>query len=134
MTRLLIAEDDSALRTLLKKGLTKKGYETVICDDGKDAWTTLQEKPPFDVIITDMMMPHMDGREFIENIRSNDGYKNIPVIIMSGVVSIKEISDLLETGASAFIPKPIKMNSLHEEIQEMLGLPSCYVTLKSKKK
>lgn len=134
MTRLLIAEDDSALRMLLKKGLTKKGYDPIMCPNGKEAWEVLQKDSNFDVIVTDMMMPEMDGREFIENIRADDNYKAIPVIIMSGVVSIKEISDLLETGASAFIPKPIKMNSLHEEIQEVVGLPEWCVTMKSTKK
>ena len=134
MSRLLIAEDDSALRMILKKGLIKKGYDPIICPNGKEALEVLKKDQNFDLILTDMMMPKMDGRELIENIRSNDNLKNIPVIIMSGVVSIKEISDLLKTGASAFIPKPIKINDLDNEIKEVVGLTDWGVNLNNSQK
>ncbi len=132
--RLLIAEDDSALRLILKKKLLKDGYEPIFCPDGQEAWEVLKQDANFDLILTDMMMPNMDGRELIKLIREDDLLQKIPVIIMSGVVTVKEISDLLETGASAFIAKPIKTSELHTEIQEVIGLPEWGVSLKTKQK
>jgi len=134
MMRLLIAEDDSALRLILKKKLLKDGYEPIFCPDGQEAWEVLKQDANFDLILTDMMMPNMDGRELIKLIREDDLLQKIPVIIMSGVVTVKEISDLLETGASAFIAKPIKTSELHTEIQEVIGLPEWGVSLKTKQK
>lgn len=134
MARVLIAEDDSALRLILQKNLTKKGYEPVLCADGLAAWQLLERDSGFDIIITDMMMPKMDGRELIQKIRTSAECSHIPIIVMSGVVTTKEIADLLDTGASAFIAKPIKASDLQSEIEEVMGLPEWGVSLKATQK
>ena len=75
-----------------------------------------------DLLITDFSMPEMDGRRLIQRIRNSSNLKQIPIIIVSGVVGPKEIADVLEAGATAFLPKPLKVKDIKEYINRYLKL------------
>ena len=107
MAKILIAEDDPATRYILAKTVEKMGHIAIFSPNGRHAWETLQVNPDIRLLITDVMMPEMDGRQLIGVIRGNEDFRDLPVIIISAVIGPKAIHDLLQIGATFFLPKPL---------------------------
>jgi two-component system chemotaxis response regulator CheY len=120
MPKLLIVEDDPVMRKLLAKAVASLEVEAHYASDGLYALDALRCNPDFDLILTDISMPILDGRTLINLIRQDPKFDHIPVIIMSGVVGMSEIADLLDAGAAKFIPKPFKMDVVREDVQSLL--------------
>lgn len=111
--RLLLAEDSHIMRKLIKDNLHKAGYSNVtVCTDGQEAWDTLQQSViqdgqcPFDLIITDIEMPRIDGLYLTRRIREHPGLKDLPVVIFSSLVSADNQKKCESVGADAQITKP----------------------------
>ena len=120
MARILIAEDDMATRMVAGKMLEKMGHIPVFSSDGQHAVETLHIDGGIELLITDVMMPRMDGRALIKTLRGIERFRNLPVIVISAVVGPREIADLLDLGASRFQPKPLDMKELKENIDSAL--------------
>ena len=116
MSRILIVEDDPMNQLLIKNILTEAGHEIYISPSGDHALQTLRSFNYFDIIITDIMMPGLDGRELISRIRADNDILSTPIIIISGVIKSSEVWELLERGAAYFLPKPVKKDELLEYI------------------
>lgn len=109
-TKVLIVEDELTNAILLKRVLNKAGYNTVIAHSGADALKHL-DKEKFDAVLTDWMMPQIDGIELIRQIREK--VKDIPYIIMiTALVSEGARSYALESGADDYIAKPIDVDEV----------------------
>ena len=120
MARILIAEDDMFSRKVCYKLIDKMGHIPICSPDGKHAYQTLLSDNNIDLLITDIMMPEMDGRALIKTLRGNSELSKLPIIIMSAVVSMADISDLIRLGADYFLPKPIDKDILLEYIETCL--------------
>lgn len=120
MARILIAEDDVSTRKAVAMMVGKMGHVAVVSPDGQHAWETLQVDSDIDLLITDIMMPRMDGKQLIQMLRGQERFAKLPVIIMSAVVGPKDIFSLLELGAARFQPKPLSLNTLKENIDACL--------------
>ena len=105
--KVLIAEDDEVTRRVLSKTIEDEGLCCIVSTNGKRAIEILQDNPDISLLITDMVMPEMGGEELIQSIRDDKRLSTLPIIIISGIVSIKEIEHLLKLGGSRFLPKPI---------------------------
>lgn len=106
----LIVEDEFAIADLLAMALTDNGYRVVLAANGRQALEHLSEDPPPDLVISDFMMPVLDGAGFIQAMRANEPQRDIPYIIMS---SIPE--DAVRTridGYAGFIRKPFRIAAL----------------------
>jgi DNA-binding NtrC family response regulator len=115
---LLIVEDDSEMRDLLRKVLEKDGYQVSVAADGHEA-IPLLSRGHFDLVVTDMLMPHDGGLELLEFIRKTQPM--LPVIIITAFGDWQSYSRALELGAVAFISKPLKMAELVSAIQTALA-------------
>ncbi len=116
--RILVAEDDPTTQMLCHEMLGELGHICMVSPDGGHALAAMATQAnDFDVLLTDYMMPVMDGSELIRRVRENRHLQKMPIIIMSAVISTKEISHLLQTGATYFLPKPFSM----DQLQEYLG-------------
>jgi len=120
MARILIAEDDVSTRKAVAMMVGKMGHIAIVSPDGQHAWETLQVDLDIDLLITDIMMPRMDGKQLIQMLRGQERFAELPVIIMSAVVGPKDIFSLLELGAARFQPKPLSLNTLKENIDTCL--------------
>ena len=99
--------------------LNRKGYETVLAEGGEEALKLLGEMRP-DLILLDLMMPRMDGTEFLRRLRSDENLKDIPVVVVSVRSTIeKESREAMEL-ADDYITKPIDIPTLYATIEEML--------------
>jgi len=115
--RLLIVEDDPEMRDLLRKVLEKEGYWVSVAADSHEAKAWLS-KIPFDLVVTDMVMPDNGGLELLQGIRASQ--PALPVIIITAFGDWGSYSRALELGAAAFISKPLKMAELTTAVHTAL--------------
>ena len=121
MAKILVVEDDRVSRLIIVNSVNKQGHVTIQASDGQRAWTILEDNPDIDLIITDMMMPYLNGQELLARIRESSQYSAAPVIVISGVIGPKAISKVLKEGAGAFLPKPISTLELQEYVGRFLS-------------
>ncbi|MHC4886835.1 MAG: response regulator [Planctomycetota bacterium] len=120
MAKILVAEDEQSSRAVIYHSLTEMGHTVICSPDGAHAWVTLEVNDGIDLLITDVVMPELDGRELVRRVRGSEDFSQLPIIIMSGVVSLKEIAELLDTGATMFMHKPLRVEELREEVERCL--------------
>ncbi|MCR4287620.1 MAG: hybrid sensor histidine kinase/response regulator [Deltaproteobacteria bacterium] len=102
---ILLAEDSITTRTQEKRILEGAGYEVVIAVDGLDALNKLPTRS-FDAVVSDILMPNMDGLTLTARIRQDKRFRELPVILVTTLASDEDKKKGLEAGASAYIPKP----------------------------
>jgi two-component system chemotaxis response regulator CheY len=95
--------------------------EVVEADDGVDAMRKLAASK-FDIVVTDINMPIMDGLKLVKRIRSDDAHKDIPIIIITTEGSQEDRSRALALGANAYITKPIQAPQVIAKVKELLKL------------
>ncbi|SHI92616.1 Response regulator receiver domain-containing protein [Desulfatibacillum alkenivorans DSM 16219] len=117
MAKILIAEDDLITRKVLYKIVEGMGHSVIMSPNGRHAWETLETNPDISMLITDVMMPEMDGRDLIELVRAREEFQNLPIIIISAVVGPKAVANLLKMGATLFLSKPLKVDETRKYIE-----------------
>lgn len=116
--RLLLAEDDELLASLLNFRLEKGGYEVQVSHDGREVRQHLAENIP-DLIISDIMMPYFSGIELIDYIRKELNL-NTPIIIISSAGNEENVLNAFELGANDFISKPVSPSELIVRVEREL--------------
>jgi two-component system, chemotaxis family, sensor kinase CheA len=102
---ILLAEDSITTRTQEARILQNAGYEVVTAVDGLDAWNKLATRN-FDAVVTDIIMPNLDGLGLTERIRRERRYADLPVILVTSLASDADRKRGLEAGANAYLAKP----------------------------
>ncbi len=118
--KILIVEDDDTTRRVMLRTVEDEGCSAILSTNGRRALDILHDNPDIAMVITDMVMPEMGREEMIQLLRSDPRFTKLPIIIISGVVSIKEIEHLLKLGGSRFLPKPIDTSDLRLYIRKYL--------------
>lgn len=120
MTRILSVDDQYENRYLLQVMLTSAGYEVHSAEDGVEALAKL-EAAPFDLVISDILMPRMDGFQFCREVKRRPALRDIPFIFYSATYTEEEDRALgMDLGAAAFIVKPAEPEAFLAVIQEVL--------------
>ena len=110
--RVLVVDDEPMLRDTLGQTLSAEGYVVDLAVDGETALERIRAARP-DAILLDLMMPGMNGRQFLQALRDDDAYKNVPVMIMTAVHGL-ELSATL--GASEVVEKPFNVDDLLNKV------------------
>ena len=119
--KILIIEDDAFLQGLASRKLKNMGYEISIAADGEEALKALEEDA-LDFILLDLLLPGIDGYEFLEKIRGNEKWKDIPVIVFSNLSEEKDIKRAKDLGVTDFMVKAnFTLDELANKIKELLG-------------
>ena len=115
--RVLVVDDNAEFRGLLQQALSK-GYEVVGAVDGQDAMAKIREESRgFDVVVTDLKMPNVDGIAFLEGLQ-----EPVPTIVISGFLNRPEFQEALgRLEHVAVLEKPFKMAEMREAIEKALG-------------
>lgn len=116
MKTVLVAEDEGINRELMKEMLEAANYKVIEAVDGADALSLLGKVQP-DVILLDMQMPVMDGRETIRRIRENPDWRHLPVIACTAFAMMGAREDILRLGFSGYLSKPVSMAELLKAIR-----------------
>ena len=105
--RVLIVDDDPVIRVQTRGLLEKSGYSVSEADDGAEALETLKRDPGFSLVVTDLNMPEVGGREVLSTLRKNACTSGLPVIVLTGSSNVGGEAELIEEGADDYIRKPI---------------------------
>jgi len=116
--KILLVDDDIKIRALLREILDVLPYDVVEAADGKEALERLALQP-VDLIITDRSMPHMDGLEFLKNLRQTD--KTVPVLMMSAYGDEELWGEAVELGVEDYLLKPFDPDSVLKIVKGKLG-------------
>jgi two-component system chemotaxis response regulator CheY len=118
----LVVEDSPVMRQLLVFALARvRNLRVVEADDGVDGLRKLAATR-FDIVITDINMPVMDGLKLVRRIRSDPTHKDTPVIIITTEGSQEDRQRALQLGANAYITKPIQAPQVIAKVKELLGI------------
>jgi CheY-like chemotaxis protein len=118
--RILVVEDDVDLLKMLSKILSTVGNVTVAAD-GMDAVTVLERDPTPDLVVTDLMMPRMDGLTLARKMKDTPKLAKIPVIILTAKGTPRDVITGINAGARHYLTKPFKHDELIEKVQRALG-------------
>lgn len=117
---LLVAEDDPDIRKLLNTTLTFKGYRVVTAHNGREGLEFIQKERPL-IVITDIMMPQLDGFGLVHRLRIDPQTRDIPVVFITATyVSRADQEFALNIGATRFIQKPVDLEKFLATIEELL--------------
>ena len=120
MKKILVVDDESTSLVIIHNMLHELGFCAIKSQAADHALQTLKCNDDIALVITDMQMPKKDGRWLIKQIFADSSLKKTPIIIMSGAVGVKDIADLLQAGAKAFIAKPVEKSELKEYIERYI--------------
>ena len=110
--RILIAEDDTVSRTILRRAVEKFGHECLAAASGEEAWELYKESPDLDVIISDWMMPGMDGLELCRLVRGDERGTYTYFIFLTALGDREHLLMGLEAGADDYLSKPLDRDEL----------------------
>lgn len=111
MKKILIVDDERPIREMLRKFLTKKGYEVFDADNGEDAVRIVREQSPY-IVLLDIRMPKESGLEILKKVKEIN--KDIGVIMITAVSEMTVAEKCMEFGAFDYITKPISLEYLEE--------------------
>ena len=117
MNRILVIEDNPMIVKSLQFKLEKDGYKVVIAEDGREAMKLLSEQP-FDLILTDLMLPFVTGNQLIQHIKEK--FPGLPVIVLSTSKQENIIMDSFNLGVDDFITKPFNPTELSLRVKRLL--------------
>jgi DNA-binding NtrC family response regulator len=110
--RLLIAEDEAEMRGLLRRTLTREGYDVAVAGDGAEALEVLRAHPDFDVLVSDVRMPVKDGLELLKEVRLLR--PELRVILITAYLDVQQYYEVMKSGAFEYLSKPFKIPDLLE--------------------
>ena len=119
MTLILVVDDEPDLLGLLVDQVSSLGYDVVAARDGTEGLRLAVDRQP-DVILTDVIMPYMDGPEMLERLRSRPETRGIPVIALTALTDRRTRTRLGAAGVQGFLTKPYTIRELAERIREAL--------------
>lgn len=115
--RVLIADDDPVMRSLLRSMVVTEGYDAVVVDDGREAYRILQSDSDFRAGIFDMNMPHLEGLDIITYMRTEKRLRRIPVLMISADKDLRLMAKSFVAGATAFLTKPFNMEQFQTTLR-----------------
>ncbi len=116
---ILVVEDNDEIRNYLKNGL-QSNFEVKIAVNGEDAMEVLKQSPDVDLVITDVMMPVMDGIKLCRCIKQNVNTSHVPVIMLSAKTDVDDQLEALQTGADDYVSKPFSLQLLMVKINNVI--------------
>lgn len=110
--RILLVDDDMRNIYALTSALEQHGMEVVFAENGMEGLQLLEQGPPFDLVLMDIMMPKLDGYETIRAIRENKAYAELPIIALTAKAMKGDREKCIQAGANDYISKPIQLDQL----------------------
>jgi two-component system response regulator MprA len=123
--RVLVIDDDRAVRDALRRALTLDGYEVQVAEGGLDGLRRVDETRP-DVIVLDVMMPDLDGLEVCRRLRSEGD--RTPILMLTARDAVSDRIDGLDAGADDYLPKPFDVGELTARVRALLRRTSADLT------
>ncbi|MDQ4069139.1 MAG: response regulator [Actinomycetota bacterium] len=125
--RILVAEDEEHIASLLRKALTKHGFDITVAGDGAAALELLTAEP-FDLLILDLGLPRIDGEEVLRTLRGRG--HTLPVVVLTARDDVRDKVEALEGGADDYVTKPFSVHELLARVRARLRQPATAVSVR----
>lgn len=126
MAKILIVDDSTLSRAMVAKALKEAGHEVVQAANGREGIAAF-ERESFDCVVTDLLMPVVDGHQLLTHVRSID--RRIPVVVLTADIQASTQAMCQELAVSGFMNKPVKAETLRTCVEKALsgvqGAPTC---------
>src|SRR5512136_1131387 len=118
MGKILVSDDELSMRQFLEILLKKEGHQVVCAGDGQEAWVRFQAEP-FDLVISDIKMPKMDGLELLQKVKQQR--PSLAVIMVTAYASPEDAIAAMKAGAYDYLTKPFKLREINAVIRNALS-------------
>ena len=121
--KLLVVDDSSTMRRIIKNTLARLGYKDVLeAEDGLKGWEQMDSNPDIEMLITDWNMPEMNGLELVKKVRADERFKDTPIIMVTTEGGKAEVITALKAGVNNYIVKPFTPQVLKEKLGAVMGV------------
>jgi CheY-like chemotaxis protein len=117
---ILVVEDNKASALVLRLNLERNGYQVHVAGDGQSALDVLGAQADIDLVISDIMMPGMDGLTLIRTMRAKPEWEHIPVVVASAIADADTVKQVASLGVRRFIVKPINIPRLLQQVDDVM--------------
>jgi len=122
MKRVYIADDDPQIRTIIQVSLSRiEGLETTLFENGLELLQAVQESPP-DALVTDIILPRLDGLAVCGLLKYDEQYAGIPVMVISSVIDSDIEEQVRQAGADGYLRKPFRPQEIRDRVRQLVGL------------
>jgi two-component system chemotaxis response regulator CheY len=118
---ILIVDDSKTVRNLVSFIIKREGYKVTVAEDGLDGLEKLFSADKIDLIISDVNMPRMDGFTFIKQVREQEAYKDLPIMVLSTEGRPQDIDLGMKLGANLYMVKPAQPEKMVQNIKMLFG-------------
>jgi DNA-binding response OmpR family regulator len=119
--RVLVVDDEPSVRVLLERILRSKGFEVKTAEGGQEGLELAQSRP-FDLILLDVMMPGLDGKEVCARLKASVATASIPVIFVTALDDPATRAECMALGGADFVVKPVRAKDLVERARRAMGI------------
>ena len=121
LEKILLVDDEPSIRESVQAYLSyNENWKVEVASDVKQAWEKINQETP-DLIVSDIMMPEVDGLEFLEQIRSDSRYQNLPVVLLTAKGMTTDRIEGYTAGCDAYLPKPFDPDELEAIVKNLLA-------------
>lgn len=121
--RVLVADDDPEICALIKTILRKGPYDITLCNDAESALVHIQKDAPYDMLISDFMLPGISGIELVTQVRQNAATSRMAILMISGHNNYAMDARAKDAGANVFLNKPFTVAQLRTTVHDLLTDP-----------
>ena len=118
----LVADDEPHIGRIIKMKLEQGPFRVSLAYDGREALEVLKREPDIQIVLLDLMMPHLSGLDVLAEIRSQPQWKTLPCIILTAAGQEQQHRLALRLGATEFLTKPFSPKKLYARTAELVGL------------
>jgi len=119
---ILVVEDDPHLAAGVAENLRAEGYTVFHVADGREALDVLRRDSDVDLVLLDLMMPHLSGLDVLAAMRGDERWRNVPCIILTAAGQEQQHTSAMTLGADDFLTKPFSPKKLYARAAELVGL------------
>lgn len=118
----LVADDEPHIGRIIQMKLEQGPFRVTLAYDGRQALEALQREDPIDLVLLDLMMPHVSGLDVLAQLRADPRHKNLPCIILTAAGQDMQYRQAMALGASDFMTKPFSPKKLYARAAELAGV------------
>ena len=121
MQRAMVVDDSRAIRLILTRTLAEFGYDVCQAANGKEALAVLEGHQDVSLVLVDWNMPEMNGLEFVKNVRADDRYSQMKLMMVTTETQVEQMITALEAGANEYVMKPFTKEVIEGKLR-VLGV------------
>ncbi len=119
--RALVIEDNEHIAYMLRFMLERAGYDVIVAGDGRDAQAVIKGVDPVDVVLLDLMLPYVSGYQLLAEMRDDQNWRYVPIIVLSAKVLENDIVKALDLGANDYVTKPFRPEELLARLRRVIA-------------